>query len=296
MVFSSANLDLNSFPLSLNPEVTVSPGASVSPSSGSAVVFDDPEDFVVYTITSQDGLGSEAYIFTIRDNQIPNAAFENWHEETGMNAQPFLQPGKYLESAVWTTTNMGTSIYSIYGTTPLEDGNNKMAKIETVGTVAIPLVAGAMYLGEFDLDAAIADPGNQGAAAKLGIPFFAKPTAVEFKYSFESGDQLIQAELKDPGNLFGGFDVYNLEGTDKFGIKAMLEKRTGDVVTIIAQAEFISDQETDTMTEMKLELQYLSDDDPTHFHISFSPSVDGGTFKGAIGSNLIIDELKMIYE
>jgi len=171
-----------------------------------------------------------------------------------------------------------------------------MAKIETVETVAIPLVAGAMYLGEFDLDGAIADPGNPAAAAKLGIPFFDKPKAVQFKYSFESGDQIIQAELKDPGNLFGGFDVSTLEGTDKFGIKAVLEKRTGDLVTIIAQAEFESDQEVNTMTEMNLELQYLSDDDPTHFHISFSPSVDGGTYKGAIGSTLIIDELKMIYE
>ena len=123
-----------------------------------------------------------------------------------------------------------------------------MAKIETVETVAIPLVAGAMYLGGFDLDAAIVDPGNPAAAAQLGIPFFAKPTAVQFNYSFESGDQLIQAVLKDPGNLFGGFDVINLEGTDKFGINAVLEKRTGDMVTIIAQAEYISDQETDTMT------------------------------------------------
>ncbi len=296
MVFSAANLDEISFPLSLNPIVTVSPGASVSPSSGSAVVFDDPEDFVKYTITAQDDLGSEEYIFTIRDNQIPNADFENWFEEIGMNAKPFLQPGKHAESTVWATTNMGTSIYSIYGTTPLQDGNNKMAKIETVETLAIPLVAGAMYVGKFDLDAAIADPGNPGAAAKLGIPFFAKPTAIQFKYSFESGDQLIQAVLKDPGNLFGGFDISNLEGTDKFGIRAILEKRKGDVVTIIAQAEYESDQETDTMTELKLEFQYLSDDDPTHFHISFSASVDGGTFKGANGSSLTIDELKMIYE
>ncbi len=295
-VFSSVDLDLNSFPLSLNPLVTVSPGASVSPSSGSTVVFDDPEDFVKYTITAQNGRGSKDFLFTIRDNQIPNAGFENWFEETGMNSQPFLQPGKHMESAVWATTNMGTSIYSIYGTTHIQDGNNKMAKIETVETVAIPLVAGAMYLGEFDLDAAIADPGNPAAAAKLGIPFFAKPTAIQFKYSFESGNQLIQAVLKDPGNLFGGFDVINLEGTDKFGIKAVLEKRTGDMVTIIAQAEFESDQETDIMTEMQLDLQYLSNDDPTHFHISFSPSLDGGMFKGASGSSLIIDELKMIYE
>jgi len=296
LVFSSTNLDMISFPLSLNPIVTVSPGASVTPASGSAVVFDDSEDFVIYTITSEDGRGSEEYIFTIRDNQIPNAGFENWFEETGMNAQPFLQPGKYAESTVWATTNMGTSIYSIYGTTPIQDGDNKMAKIETVETVAIPIVAGAMYVGKFDLDAAIMDPGNPAAAAKLGIPFFDRPSAIQFNYSFESGDQLIQAALKDPGDLFGGFDIYNLEGADKFGILATLEKRTGDMVTIIAEAVFESDQETDAMTEMTLDLEYLSDDDPTHFHISFSPSVDGGTFKGAIGSSLIIDDLKLIYD
>ncbi len=296
LVFSSSSLNLMSFPLSLNPVVTVSPGATVTPSSGSVVVLDDPEDFVKYTITAQDGLGSEEYFFTIRDNQIPNAGFENWFEEIGMNAQPFLQPGKYLESTVWATTNLGTSIYSIYGTTPVKDGENTMAKIESVETVAIPLVAGAMYLGKFDLDEAIKDPANPGAAAKLGIPFYARPTAVQFKYSFKSGDQMIQAELKDPGNLFGGFDISELEGKDKFGIKAILEKREGDMLTVIAEAIYESDMDVETMTEMKLELEYLSDDDPTHFHISFSPSVDGGMFKGAAGSTLIIDELKMIYE
>jgi hypothetical protein len=296
LVFSSVNLDQINFPLSLSPVVTASTGASILPSSGSTVVFDDPEDFVTYTITAQDSLGSEEYIFTLRDNQIPNAGFENWFEEIGMNSIPFLQPGKYKESTVWTTTNMGTSIYSIYGTTPVQDGNNTMAKIETVETVAIPLVAGAMYIGKFNLSDAIADPGNPAAAAELGIPFFDKPSAIQLTYAFESGDTLIQAALKDPGDLFGGFDIYQLEGTDKFGINAVLEKRTGDVVTIIAQAEFISDQETDTMTELEMQLEYVSDDDPTHFHISFSPSVDGGVFKGAIGSSLIIDELTLIYD
>lgn len=296
LVFSSVNLDLLSFPLSLNPIISVSPGAIATPASGVAVTFNDPEDFVIYTIEAQDGLGSEEYIFTLRDNQIPGAAFENWFQETGMNSQPFLQPGKYLESTVWATTNMGTSIYSIYGTTPLEEGDNTMARIETVETVAIPLVAGAIYLGKFDLDGAIAEPSNPEAAAILGIPFFDKPSAVQFDYSFTSGEQMILAELKDPGNLFGGFDITNIEGRDKFGIQAILEKRSGDDITIIAQAIYESEKETDKMTEMKLELEYLSNEEPTHFHISFSPSVDGGLFKGAIGSTLIVDDLKMIYE
>ena len=56
----------------------------------------------------------------------------------------------------------------------------------------------------------MADPTNPVAAAKLGIPFFERPAAIKFKYSYKAGEQMIQAVPKDPGNLFGGFDIYNL--------------------------------------------------------------------------------------
>jgi hypothetical protein len=295
-VFCSTLLNMADFPIVLTPELTVSTGATVNPSSGTAVTFDDPEDFVKYTITSQDGQNSKEYIFTIRDMQIPNADFENWFNEIGMNSQPFPQPGKYGESTVWATTNMGTSIYSIYGTSPMQDGDNTLIKIETVATVALPIVAGALYLGEFDLDGAIADPTNPVAAAKLGIPFYGRPSALHFKYSFQAGDQMIQAVLKDPGNLFGGFDIFELDGSDKFGIEVVLEKRVGDEITTVAKANFESDQNTIDLTEYTLPLQYLSEEEPTHFYVSFSPSFDGGTFKGAIGSTLIIDDLQLMYE
>jgi hypothetical protein len=295
-VFSSTDFEDSDFPLSLTPEIVVSPGAKVVPSPGTSVTFNDEEDFVNFTITSEDGTNSVDYLFTIRDRQVPNAGFENWFTETGMNSQPFVQPGKYMESTVWATANMGTSIYSIYGTSPVEEDDNTLIKIETVTTVALPLVAGALYLGEFDLDGAIADPTNPVAAATLGIPFAFRPTSVQLKYSYTSGDQLIQAVLKDPGNLFGGFDIYNLEGKDKFGIEVVLEKRVGDVVTVIAQKNFDSDQDVETLTDLNLQLEYFSNEAPTHFHISFSPSFDGGTFKGAIGSTLIIDDVEMIYD
>lgn len=295
-VFSSIDFNTIEFPLTLVPEISVSEGATVTPASGSSVTFSDPEDFINYTITSEDGLNTSEYIFTIRDRQIPNAGFENWFQEIGMNSQPFQQPGKYKESTVWATANMGTSIYSIYGTSPLTDGDNTMIKIETVATIALPLVAGALYIGEFDLDGAIADPTNPVAAAKLGIPFFERPTAVKFKYSYSPGDQMIKATLRDPGNLFGGFDVAQLEGKDKFGIEVALEKRVGEDVTVVAKMNMQSEQKIETLTEITIPFEYLSNQEPTHFYISFSPSFDGGTFKGAIGSTLIIDDIELIYD
>ena len=107
---------------------------------------------------------------------------------------------------------------------------------------------------------------------------------------------MVQAVLKDPGNLFGGFDIYELEGTDKFMIEAILEKRDGDQVATVGQVKFIGDTNTETMVELKLPLEYLSEEEPTHFSISFSPSLDGGTYKGAVGSALIIDDLEILYE
>ncbi len=294
--YTNKDFEDSDFPVSFSPQISVSQGATVTPASGTQVNFSQPEDFVKYVVVSEDGNIVSEYIFTIGDRQIPNAGFENWFMETGMNGKPFQQPGAYGESTVWATANMGTSIYSIYGTSPVPEGDNTVVKIETVTTVALPLVAGALYVGEFDLDGAVEDPTNPVAAAKLGMPFYSRPKSVKFKYAFKAGEQMIQAVLKEPGNLFGGFDVFDVEGKDKFGIEIVLEKREGESITTIAKTNFQSDEDIETLTEIELPVNYLTNDEPTHFYISFSPSFDGGTFKGAIGSTLILDDVKLIYE
>ena len=86
-----------------------------------------------------------------------------------------------------------------------------------------------------------------------------------------------------------------MAGKDKFGIEIALEKRNGKNVTVIAKTKFQSDQNVDNLTELTLPVNYLSNDTPTHFYISFSPSFDGGTFKGAIGSTLTIDDIELVY-
>lgn len=295
-VFTSGDLNTLTFPLSLKAEIEISDGATVEPASGATITLKDPEDFARIKITSEDGSNESEYIFTIRDRQIPNAEFENWFQETGMNSQPFQQPGRYKESTVWATANMGTSIYSIYGTTPVTEANSKAIKIESVSTIGMPLIAGALYIGEFDINSAMKDPTNPVAAAKLGIPFYERPKSVKFKYKYKAGNQLIQAVPKQPGNLFGGFDIFTLQGKDKFGMEIALEKREGENVTVIAKTNFQSDQEVENLTEKILPFTYLSTETPTHFYISFSPSFDGGTFKGAVGSALTIDDIEIIYD
>jgi len=264
-LFTTGDLNKLTFPLTLKTKIEVSDGAKVEPASGAQVTFNDPEDFVSFKVTSEDGTNSTEYFLTIRDRQIPNAGFENWFQETGMNSQPFQQPGKYKESSIWATANMGTSIYSTYGTTPVKEGNKTSAKIETLPTVGMPIVAGALYVGEFDLNSAMKDPTNPVAAAKLGIPFYERPKSVKFQYKYKAGAQMIQAVPKQPGNLFGGFNVSNIEGKDKFGVEIALEKRVGENIVVVAKTNFQSDQDKDQFTEITLPVNYLSNEIPTHF-------------------------------
>lgn len=295
-VFVAENLSHISFPLIITPMLEVSEGATVVPGSGTPQTFSDPEDFVQYTIGAEDGENETIIVLSLRDKQIPNSGFENWFQETGMNSLPFPQPGKYAETTVWATINMGTSIYSIYGTSPLVEDGNTVVKIETVKTVSVPVVSGTLYNGKFNLEKAIAEPTNQIAAADLGIPFVGRPLALKFKYAYWPGAKLVQAVLKDPENLFGGFDIYELEGNDKFGIEVKLEKRIGGERKVIAQSNWESDLEVVSLTGHTLPLTYLSNEEPTHFYISFAPSFDGANFKGAVGSTLLIDDLELIYD
>jgi len=63
-VFTSGDLNKITFPLILTTEIEVSDGARVEPASGTKVTFTDPEDFISYTITSEDGTNSSEYLFT----------------------------------------------------------------------------------------------------------------------------------------------------------------------------------------------------------------------------------------
>ena len=91
-VFTSSDLNELTFPLTLTTEIEVSAGATVTPESGASVTFTDPEDFINYTITSEDGLNTYEFIFTIRDRQIPNAGFESWFQEILTQSSPSRYP------------------------------------------------------------------------------------------------------------------------------------------------------------------------------------------------------------
>ena len=169
-----------------------------------------------------------------------------------------------------------------------------MLRIKTGETDAVPVTAGTLFLGKFDIEGAIQNPTNPSKATDFGIPFHYRPKAFSFKMKYTSGGQLIKGTLKNPSSLFGGFTIDSLSGTDNYKVYSYLEVRNGESVKIIGSFEVRgADFEEQVRT---IPYEYTSDENPTHITLVFTSSADGNEWKGAIGSELIIDDLRLIYE
>ena len=294
-VFSPENLPDNIFPVSLTPEVRSSSQSKLIPESGTEITFTDKDACSTYRVTAEDGTVSTWYVL-LRDNQLPNADFDDWFETTGMNSQPFLQPGRLQETTVWATANMGTSIYGVYCTNPLEDGDNTLVEIITGETEAVPVTAGTLFTGKFDISGAINNPTDPERATDFGIPFIYRPKALRLKYSYQSGEDYIRGTLNDPENIFGGFTVDHLEGKDSCKIYSFLEAWNDDQKSVIAGFLFFTDDTGEELEEITIPYTYYLDQNPTHITLVFTSSKDGALYTGSVGSKLIIDDLEFIYD
>lgn len=287
--FSSA-----SFPLQFTGTFNLTEGATCIPASGETVVFNNGEERFKYSVTASDGTIIDYHI-VLRDNQLPNADFEEWYSTKGMDGNFFDEPGKSAETTVWATANQGTSTFGVYCTTPVISDGNTVARIVTGQTSLVPVTAGTIFTGKFDINGAINHPTDPKQATVFGIPFSLRPVSIKFRYTYKPGSRYVHAEINNPTNIFGGFTVTDITGSDKFTAYAVLEKRDGSVVTPVARAELISGEVKDVMTEVLLPFTYTSTEKPTHIYVVFSSSKDGDLFTGAVGSTLTLDDIELIY-
>lgn len=288
------SLSAESFPVSFVADFGLTAGATSLPASGTAFTISDRNDYDLLTLTAENGSKYE-YGIVLRDNQIPNSGFEDWYSTSGMDGRSYNEPGLNAHSTVWSTANYGTSMYGVYCTKPLPDGNNTLAEIKTGTTSLIPVTAGTLFNGRFDVNGAINNPTNPREAVVFGIPFTLRPTAFRFSYTYQPGDRYVKATLKNPSNLFGGFNIADLEGGDMFAAYAVLEAREGSQVTEIGRAEFTSGEAQDVFQELTVPFVYASSKKPTHIYVVFTSSKDGDLFTGAVGSTLTVDDLELVY-
>ncbi|MBS2101123.1 PCMD domain-containing protein [Carboxylicivirga linearis] len=263
------------------------------------------------TVTAEDGSihvwEIESFIASVTP-PLDNGDFSLWYK----TASDYYEPGESASNTIWGTGNQGTQILGKLATTPFDiGGGNLAAKMETldngklVGTFGAPISAGSIFTGVFNPDNI--DPSNPQAAIEFGTPFIGRPLKLKFKYSYTPG-----TENKDKkGNILAYGDACD--------IYALLEVRLGGKTERLATAWFRSDQNQNDFTTQEVTFTYgeldntypdymlpighdfVSTDSaafilPTHITFVASSSFDGANFAGAIGSELILDDVELIYE
>jgi len=293
IVISNSTLD-GIFPLTITPTIKISSGAKSSPSSGTEIVFNDPDDAVSYNVKAEDG-SLKTYYTQLIHKQIQNSDFQNWYNVMlSINAN-YSEVGQSSETTLWASANSGTSTYGVYNTMPFIDGIDTLVLIKTAVAGSIPIAAGTLFTGRFSLAGAISNPTDPKKATTFGIPYFWRPESIKFKYKYTAGPNYIKATLNNPTNIFGGFTIDTLDGSDKCNIYAILEKRTDTETIEIGRANFTSGSTEDILSETIADFIYTSTENPTHISVVFTSSIDGDLWTGAVGSGLIVDDLELIY-
>lgn len=304
------------------PQFTITPGATISPASGS--VHDFSNGPVTYTVTSQDGKWSRTY--TVSCNRMARYTtseidfdFENF--ELDKDYHKFYVWHNTLPDGTlgddWATGNYGfyiansNSAPNEYPTFVLENGyEGHGVQFITRDTgpmgrrLGKPIAAGNLFLGKFNIISALLQPLK---ATEFGIPFTQKPVRLSgyYQYSpstpFTDKDFNVHPERIDAGDIYSVLYINH----DRNGNPLVLY---GDNVlsseNIVAVARVKNVNETNGQwVKFDIEFEYKKEIDPDmlanrgyNLTIVFSSSIDGATFEGAIGSTLKVDCVKLTCE
>ena len=304
----------------LAPTFRITDGATISPASGS--VHDFSKGPVIYTVTSEDKEGSRSYkvsfipvIRTSKDTLSFN--FEDYHLDS--KDKYYIWCEEHEDDNMyddWATGNAGYGLTNgsagpeAYPSTVLDEGyEGKGVKLVTCSTgpfgqmVKLPLAAGNLFLGTFDMSIALKTPR---LATGFGLPFDKKPKTFTGYYKYTPGEKF---QNKDESIVDGKVDeasVYAIlyRNHDEDGNPVVLN---GDNVQtsplIVAKAIAANIVPTDKWTQFTVDFSYLEDFDLDllenrgyNLAVVFSSSADGAFFQGAIGSTLCIDNVKIICE
>lgn len=311
-------IDLNG----LAPGFTLTPGATITPASGTPRDFNTPQQ---YTVTSEDKEWSKTYTVDI---QHTNAVVLNYDFDHVRQVATQSGDGSYdvfyevgtdgTVSLTWASANQAFALTNPGGTPDTfptyqydDSKNGKCVALTTRSTGAFglmvkkPIAAGNLFLGEFDMTNALAQPLK---ATHFGIPFMSEPVSLSGSYRYTPGEEY--CEFGDDGKLTpvpGKIDEFNIyavffEVTHEMqwldGTNVMAE----DNPNIIAVAEIPNPVPAEEWKEFMIPFAYREGKtiDPDklkagHYSITIvmSSSKDGDFFSGAVGSTLYVDDLHL---
>lgn len=309
----------------LAPQFQLTPGATLQPASGSRQDFSSGP--VSYRVTSEDGqyhrdylVGAEVQTRTVSDTLCYD--FEHYALEDGQNGGQFYHwtdlADDGTEVANWATGNPGFNLAKAsaaaeeYPSAPLKSGYDGAAvQLTTRSTgawgvmVNRRIAAGNLYMGKFDVTKALTATLK---TTQFGLPFLNDLPPVSFTgfYQYTPGATLQDKNGKTISGQQDRGQIYAIlyRNTDEAGQSVMLYG--DDVLTnpnIVAKA-IVSDDgvgPTSGWTAFQADFVYTTaiDDEVLqaggyNLAIVFSSSINGDQFQGAVGSELLVDRVRVV--
>lgn len=343
-VRAQANPKIDLTNLALKLELTE--GATISPDPAKLLDYSSPRTF---TVTSQDGNWHKEYSVTIDTFDMPvRYGFEHYELDATGRYQVFYEEIKghdaVFKQYIWASGNSGYAIVNI-GKTPQDyptvsiDGGvaGKGIRLQTKSTggfgetVKMPIAAGNLFLGSFDVNSAVAKPLQ---ATKFGLPFGKKPLRFKGSYNYKPGTEPFKAkDLKgnaiiipgqeDSGDIYAvlyeaeGLEGNALDGNNVLTSRNIVAMARVDVINtdgfVTFDEEFLYREKTPAMIQWPPFIlnRDASDDrdgvfrafDPQklknyeyNLAVVFTSSKYGAYFAGSVGSTLCVDEVEVICE
>lgn len=297
------------------PQFVLTEGATISPASGVPQDFTTP---VTYTVQSEDGAWKKEYRVSLLQNTVSgDFRFENWTLTPEYNYYTPYEVEFGEQQTVWASGNSGYSLVApekapgAYPTQRSEDAveGTYAASLETKSTgalgaiVGMPIAAGNLFLGSFDGSKSLTAPLE---ATVFGIPFNKKPVRFTGSYKYVSG-----GPVKDRNQ-----NPLVPEVLDKCDIYAVLFKTTterpylngGNILTdpsVVAIAAIPNGNSTTGTGYVNFDIPFVYSKDVSiadleaygyKLTVVFSSSKNGATFEGALGSKLLVDNVKIVTE
>lgn len=285
--------------------IAISNFAQVTPRINEEQDFSTP---VIYTVTAENG-ETNTYTVTVErsgpDTQLDNASFEDWYTATSLG-KSFEQPGSSKAATIWDTANAGLVLGGADpNTKPVEKTTDSLGvqMVTVVAPALVRLAAATIFTGKFTEDfPSVSDPRSN---IELGIPFQGRPISFSFEYTYVPGEENADA------------DGQPLPYGDQCDIYLLLENREWNQTLRVGTAWFRSGESIADWKKELVPVKYgeLAVSDPwyafaqpqtgeswgtgeepiTHITVLATSSFEGDFFKGAIGSELRLDNILLGY-
>ena len=316
IVFSVRSLI--SLPKKLPVNFTITDGATIQPASGSEQDFTNGP--VTYVVTSEDGEWKREYKVTFKEANMPTYkfSFENYESikyDSNYYHEFYEVDQSGIRHNIWASGNAGTVLVRTdtkpedqptYSTPNGYVGHGVCLNTQSAGPFGEafkkPIAAGNLFIGRFIPEKVIFEPLK---ATEFGHSIDRDPIRVTGYYKYKPGPVFTDKDMNTFPNRTDEASIYAVfyRNEDSEGNKVFLYG--DDVLTspyIIKKAEVATLPPTSEWTRFEMFFEGKDADDELvesegyNITLVFSSSKEGASFEGAIGSELLIDEVEVIFE